>query len=57
MTLDELITQLKNIKERFGGNIEIAVNNNAGELDHATEVRIDVINYIGKNVQVLAINT
>jgi hypothetical protein len=57
MTLDELITQLKNIKEQFGGNIEIAVNNNAGELDHATEVRIDVINYIGKNVQVLAINT
>jgi hypothetical protein len=57
MTLDELITQLKNIKEQFGGNIEIVVNNNAGELDHATEVRIDVINYIGKNVQVLAINT
>jgi hypothetical protein len=57
MTLDELITQLKNIKEQFGGNIEIAVNNKAGELDHATEVRIDVINYIGKNVQVLAINT
>jgi hypothetical protein len=36
MTLDELIFQLENIKERFGGNIEIAVNNNVGELDHVT---------------------